>query len=71
MSGMTDSAQVRRISTQLSETQLAEAVALLKRANRYVGTHASIGGQALGIQITKFVAAYQRENQQEQSHDEQ
>lgn len=67
MHGMTDSAQVRRINAQLSETRLAEAIALLKRANRYVGTHSSIGGQTLGIQITEFVAAYQRENQQEQT----
>jgi hypothetical protein len=61
---MTESAQVRRINSQLSETQLTESIALLKRANHYVGTHASIGGQALGIQITEFVAAYQLENQQ-------
>lgn len=59
---MTESAPVRRINAQLSETRLAEAIALLKRANGYVGKHSSIGGQALGIQITEFVAAYQREN---------
>jgi hypothetical protein len=59
---MTPSASARRISAQLSEAQLAEAIALLKRANRYVGTHSSIGGQALSIQITEFIAAYQREN---------
>jgi hypothetical protein len=64
MNGLAESATVRRINSQLSETQLAEAIALLKRANRYVGTHASIGGQALGIQITEFVAAYQREQGQ-------
>lgn len=66
MNSIAQSAPARRISTQLSETQLAEAMALLKRANRYVSTHASIGGQALGIQITEFVAAYQREHEQEQ-----
>lgn len=63
MNSLSQSAPARRINSQLSETQLAEAIALLRRANRYVGTHASIGGQALGIQITEFVAAYQRENQ--------
>ena len=64
MNSFSQSAPARRINSQLSETQLAEAIALLKRANRYVGTHASIGGQALGIQITEFVAAYQREQGQ-------
>ncbi|MBU1282753.1 MAG: hypothetical protein KJ989_13210 [Gammaproteobacteria bacterium] len=65
MTGMTESAQVRRINSLLkAPDQLAESIALLKRANRYVGTHASIGGQALGIQITEFVAAYQREQGQ-------
>lgn len=35
-----------------------EALALLKRANRYVGVHASIGGQKLGAEITEFIASH-------------
>ena len=64
MSGMTDSAQVRRINEQCSGCQntapLEQAIALLKRANRYVGVHPSIGGQALGVEITEFIAAQNR-----------
>lgn len=67
MNSIAQSAPARRINAQLSETQLAEAIALLKKANRYVGSHASIGGQVLGIQITEFVAAYQNEHDQEQT----
>jgi hypothetical protein len=67
MNSIAQSAPARRINAQLSETQLAEAIALLKKANRYVGSHASIGGQVLGIQITEFVTAYQNEHGQEQT----
>lgn len=35
---------------------LPAALALLKRANRYVSVHASIGGQKLGAEITEFIA---------------
>ncbi|WP_314408823.1 hypothetical protein [Pseudomonas kuykendallii] len=37
---------------------LLAALALLKRANRYVGVHASIGGQKLGAEITEFIASH-------------
>lgn len=63
MSGMTESPTVQRINQQCAGTcpaSMAEAIALLKRANRYVGTHSTIGGQKLGVEITEFVASYQR-----------
>jgi len=40
---------------------LPAALALLKRANRYVGVHASIGGQKLGAEITEFIASAGRQ----------
>lgn len=66
MSGMTESPAVQRINQQCAGAcpgGIAEAIALLKRANRYVGTHSTIGGQALGVEITEFVASYQRAQQ--------
>jgi hypothetical protein len=63
MGSMTDSAQVRRINGQCAGAcppSIAEAIDLLKRANRYVGTNTTIGGQKLGVEITEFVANYQR-----------
>lgn len=38
------------------ERLLRDAAALLKRANRYVSVHPSIGGQQLGQQIIQFRA---------------
>ena len=38
---------------------LPAALALLKRANRYVGVHASIGGQKLGVETAEFIASHQ------------
>lgn len=64
MSGMTESHAVGLINAQAKGLTLALAIELLKRANRYVGTHSTIGGQALGEQITEFVAAYERKEQQ-------
>ncbi len=63
MPSMTESPIVQRINAQSSGITLAQAIALLKRANRYVGTHSTIGGQALGVEITEFVASYQRAQQ--------
>lgn len=67
MNGMTQSATVQRINAQVSHMRLEDSIALLKRANRYVGTHSSIGGQVLGVQITEFIAAYERDKHQEQT----
>lgn len=58
------SATQRRIEQQLTDHPLAQAIALLKRANRYVGVHSSIGGQQLGTIITEFIAAYERKERQ-------
>lgn len=63
MTTMTESPTVQRINAQANGITLAQAIALLKRANRYVGTHSTIGGQALGVEITEFVASYQRAQQ--------
>lgn len=63
MPSMTESPTVQRINAQANGITLAQAIALLKRANRYVGTHSTIGGQALGVEITEFVASYQRAQQ--------
>lgn len=41
---------------QAIEKLLRDAADLLKRANRYVSVHPSIGGQQLGEQITDFRA---------------
>ncbi|MCY1275351.1 hypothetical protein D9M69_442220 [compost metagenome] len=59
------SATQQRIGAQLTDHPLAQAIALLKRANRYVGTHSSIGGQQLGVVITEFIAAYERQKEQQ------
>ena len=40
--------------------QLTAALELLKRANRYVGTHSSIGGQKLSAEIVEFIARMER-----------
>lgn len=66
MPSMTESPIVQRINRQCADARapgIAEAIALLKRANRYVGTHSTIGGQKLGVEITEFVASYQRAQQ--------
>ncbi|MDP2244062.1 hypothetical protein [Pseudomonas sp.] len=60
---MTESPTVQRINAQANGITLAQAIALLNRANRYVGTHSTIGGQALGVEITEFVASHQRAQQ--------
>lgn len=39
---------------------LSQAVELLKRANRYVGTNSSTRAMDLSVEITEFVAAYRR-----------
>lgn len=54
MSSLVKSAQQIHI-----EQLLRDATELLKRANRYVSTHASIGGQKLGKEITDFRAQVQ------------
>lgn len=41
---------------QAIEKLLRDAADLLKRANRYVSVHPSIGGQQLGEKITEFRA---------------
>ena len=51
MSGLEKSARQLAI-----EQLLINAAALLKRANRYVSVHPSIGGQQLGQKITNFRA---------------
>lgn len=63
MNGMTDSHAVGLINAQAKGITLAEAIDLLKRANRYVGVHPSIGGQKLGTEITEFIAATLRQEQ--------
>ena len=67
MSGMTESAAVQRINRQCTgncPTAMHQAIDLLKRANRYVGVHPSIGGQKLGTEITEFVAELARQERQ-------
>lgn len=51
MSGITKSPKQLGI-----EQLLRDAAELLKRANRYVSVHPSIGGQKLGEEITTFRA---------------
>lgn len=51
MSGLAKSPQQLGI-----EQLLRKSADLLKRANRYVSVHPSIGGQQLGEQITNFRA---------------
>lgn len=57
---MQPSAFQQKTDALLTDHPLAQAIALLKRANRYVGVHSSIGGQQLGATITEFIAAYER-----------
>lgn len=66
MNGMTASHAVGLINAQAKGLTLTKAIELLKRANRYVGVHPSIGGQSLSATITEFIAAYER--QQENGH---
>jgi hypothetical protein len=63
MNGMTDSHAVGLINAQAKGITLAASIDLLKRANRYVGVHPSIGGQKLGSEITEFIAATSRQGQ--------
>ena len=62
---MQPSAFQQKTDALLTDHPLAQAIALLKRANRYVGTHSSIGGQQLGVTITEFIAAYERRKEQQ------
>lgn len=59
------SAFQRRIAEQAHAPSLAEAVDMLKRANRYVGTYSGIRAQELSIQITEAIAAYERQEKQD------
>lgn len=61
---MQPSAFQQKTDALITDHPLAHAIALLKRANRYVGVHPSIGGQQLGTTITEFIAAYERKEQQ-------
>lgn len=61
---MQPSAFQQKTDALLTDHPLAQAIALLKRANRYVGVHPSIGGQQLGTTITEFIAAYERHKEQ-------
>ena len=60
---MTNSHAVNLINAQVKGLTLAQALDLLKRANRYVGVHPSIGGQRLGEEIAEFIAASQRQEE--------
>ncbi|MOA46009.1 hypothetical protein D3C78_1684690 [compost metagenome] len=62
---MQPSAFQQKTEALLTDHPLAQAIALLKRANRYVGIHPSIGGQQLGTTITEFIAAYERRKEQQ------
>ncbi|WP_337056334.1 hypothetical protein [Pseudomonas sp. USHLN015] len=61
MTGLSESAVQRRINAQACTHPLAHSIALLKRANRYVGTHSSIGAMELSVLITEFIADYERQ----------
>lgn len=54
MSGLTQSASQLRIELQLIDAQLLRSTELLRRANRYIGRHASIGAQQLSTEITAY-----------------
>ncbi|HBP1806229.1 hypothetical protein IPC1218_11160 [Pseudomonas aeruginosa] len=43
------------------DSGLRTAVLLLKRANRYVGVHNSIGAMDLSTEIVEFIAAIERQ----------
>lgn len=60
MSGMTPSPTATLIAAQASGATLAQAMDLLKQANRYVGTSNSTRAMDLSVQITEFVASYHR-----------
>lgn len=60
MSGMTPSPIATLIAGQASGATLAQAMELLKQANRYVGTSNSTRAMDLSVQITEFVASYHR-----------
>lgn len=42
------------------EAELASTLELLRQANRFVGTHPSIGAQELSVKITEHFAALMR-----------
>lgn len=56
MSGLAKSANQLRIELQLLDAQLQRSTELLRRANRYIGRHASIGAQQLSTEITAYFA---------------
>ncbi len=60
MSGLMPSARARTIAAQASGLTMIQAIELLKRANRYVGTSNSTRAMDLSVEITEFVAAYQQ-----------
>ncbi|WJN61305.1 hypothetical protein [Pseudomonas sp. SO81] len=60
MSGMTPSSSASLIAAQAAGVTLTQAIALLKLANRYVGTNNSTRAMDLSVEITEFVASYQR-----------
>lgn len=60
MSGMTPPPVTTLTAGQAPGATLAQAMELLKQANRYVGTSNSIRAMDLSVQITEFVASYHR-----------
>ena len=72
MNGMTESATVRQINSQVPDTLAhyqaqerearfhAEAIALLEQAKVHVSRCSSIGGQQLSKTITEFIAKHRR-----------
>lgn len=60
MSGLIPSSAASLITAQAADITLSQAMELLKRANRYVGTNNSTRAMDLSVEITEFVATYQR-----------
>lgn len=59
------SAFQQKTEALLTDHPLAQAIALLKRANRYVGSSNSVRAMDLGVTITEFIAAYERRKEQQ------
>ncbi|MBV5723192.1 hypothetical protein KUT37_18530 [Pseudomonas aeruginosa] len=64
-SGLCESAEMRKIDAlckgKCGSGLLPTAMLLLKKANKYVGVHNSIGAMDLSTEIVEFIAAIERQ----------
>lgn len=62
--GMQPSATQQRIDAQLTDHPLAQAIAYIKRMKPFLAASNSVRAMDLSAEVTEFIAAYERKEQQ-------